>query len=875
MTPTKKAPCRRQSKSAAARRKTAKAPAAGQAAGRKAAASVKATRPRRRRRRAQWPTKTTAEEDRGQSSRRRSPAEVAKAPAKATKRRRPRPPRSRRTPGPATSRPAGPPEADDRPVRQGRQVPRGAAERSCSERAIYEGQAADLQGRGRLARPRARAGRRPVRRGVRRGRHGHRRPGAGPRPLGPGRSPRSRRSTTRSRRIAREDLRRRASAATSRSPKPRLRALPVRPAVRRLQERGPVAALSRPGRPVAGIARPRAAAAARWPRWSSRPARPSRWAVRRLSTGPVHVVGPFGFDARLQLRLGVQPLHADDPVGDRGRGDRARRRARRAGLAGAEPPAGRGRRSHPRRGARQPGRPGLPGPSRRRRRLRHALTTGRRSTSPTRASSSGCVLLVVSLLRGPPARDAGHRMIVTVPASLDGVRVDRAVALLADVSRAAVAELVADGRVAVDGRAGRHAGARPSSPAGRWPSTVRDEDRRPASSPNRTSRCTSSTPTTRSSSSTSPPASWSTRAPAHRTGRSSTGCWPASPSSRRRGGRPARSAPGSSTGSTAGRRACWWSPGPVAPTGRWSPSSAERTVERRYVALVPGDVDDDRGVVDAPIGRSSRTPTRMAVSARAGRPGPATGCSAGSTSRPDRRRRCSRSRSRPAAPTRSGSTWRPSATRWSATTGLRPAGRAGGLASPAGRLLPPRRRSSRFDAPGERSSRVVWTSPLPADLGRAHRRRSSVERPGRLVRRPRGAPTTVVVGQQRGERLLLGLADLADADAEPLGRRLERRRRVAVEAEPQPDHVALEVGQPVDGLAHPVEAPSPRRPRPTQSSASVATRSPSDVAESAVAGWSRLATTRATPSSDGPLVGGRCWWPRRAPRRSAAARAGR
>lgn len=40
---------------------------------------------------------------------------------------------------------------------------------------------------------------------------------------------------------------------------------------------------------------------------------------------------------------------------------------------------------------------------------------------------------------------------VTVPASLDGVRVDRAVALLADVSRSAVDALVAAGRVAVDG----------------------------------------------------------------------------------------------------------------------------------------------------------------------------------------------------------------------------------------------------------------------------------------------------------------------------------------------------------------------------------------------------------------------------------------
>jgi len=42
---------------------------------------------------------------------------------------------------------------------------------------------------------------------------------------------------------------------------------------------------------------------------------------------------------------------------------------------------------------------------------------------------------------------------VVVPASLDGVRVDRAVALLADVSRAAVDALVAGGRVRVDGTA--------------------------------------------------------------------------------------------------------------------------------------------------------------------------------------------------------------------------------------------------------------------------------------------------------------------------------------------------------------------------------------------------------------------------------------
>jgi 23S rRNA pseudouridine1911/1915/1917 synthase len=41
-----------------------------------------------------------------------------------------------------------------------------------------------------------------------------------------------------------------------------------------------------------------------------------------------------------------------------------------------------------------------------------------------------------------------------------------------------------------------------------------------------------------------------------------------------------------------------------------------REVERRYLALVWGHLDSARGVVDAPIGRSGRTPTRMAVTAR-------------------------------------------------------------------------------------------------------------------------------------------------------------------------------------------------------------------------------------------------------------------
>jgi 23S rRNA pseudouridine1911/1915/1917 synthase len=41
-----------------------------------------------------------------------------------------------------------------------------------------------------------------------------------------------------------------------------------------------------------------------------------------------------------------------------------------------------------------------------------------------------------------------------------------------------------------------------------------------------------------------------------------------------------------------------------------------RTITRRYLALVWGQLDAPRGVIDAPIGRSARTPTRMTVSAR-------------------------------------------------------------------------------------------------------------------------------------------------------------------------------------------------------------------------------------------------------------------
>ncbi len=51
----------------------------------------------------------------------------------------------------------------------------------------------------------------------------------------------------------------------------------------------------------------------------------------------------------------------------------------------------------------------------------------------------------------PPAARAGETISTEVPALLGGVRVDRGVAMVADVSRGMAAQLIAEGRVRVDG----------------------------------------------------------------------------------------------------------------------------------------------------------------------------------------------------------------------------------------------------------------------------------------------------------------------------------------------------------------------------------------------------------------------------------------
>ena len=137
---------------------------------------------------------------------------------------------------------------------------------------------------------------------------------------------------------------------------------------------------------------------------------------------------------------------------------------------------------------------------------------------------------------------------------------------------------------------------------------------------------------------------------------------------------------------------------------------AARTVHRRYRALAWGHVEAPRGLIDAPIGRSTRRADPDGRR-RAGQGGPHALRGAGPLRRAGRGHRAGLRRSRRAAPTRSASTCAPSATRWWATRATTaPASRcpcAARSSTPSSLgLEPPRHRRA-----AERS-----TSPLPADL---------------------------------------------------------------------------------------------------------------------------------------------------------------
>ena len=204
---------------------------------------------------------------------------------------------------------------------------------------------------------------------------------------------------------------------------------------------------------------------------------------------------------------------------------------------------------------------------------------------------------------------------VTVPASLDGVRVDKAVALVADLSRSTVTALVAEGRVRIDGvtvrsrsaalRLGqvlevdhREEGA-PAAPAGdaevSFEVVFADDDVIVVDKP--------------AGLVVHP-------GPGHRTGTLVHGLLARFPDigalPQAVGSDPER--PGIVHRLDRGTSGLMV----VARTPRAYHSLVDqlsrRDVTRSYRALVLGSVDGTSGLVDAPIGRSVSSPTRMAVS---------------------------------------------------------------------------------------------------------------------------------------------------------------------------------------------------------------------------------------------------------------------
>ena len=271
-------------------------------------------------------------------------------------------------------------------------------------------------------------------------------------------------------------------------------------------------------------------------------------------------------------------------------------------------------------------------------------------------------------LRGAGASPTrGEETISTeVPALLAGVRADRAVAMVADVSRAAATQLIAEGRVLVDGspvsvgremlRRGGHPDHSPSGGAGggRGGGTRRALRgrlrRRRGGGRGQAGRAGGP--------------SWC-RARRGDPGRRSA--LPV-PRSGRAGGRPGcarRTGPGSSTASTRARRACWPWPGPRRRTGRWSiswrPGPWSVATWLWSPAKWPTTGVRSKRPSDAPPAPRPRWRSPP----QASRPAPASPSwsgEQGSSPPPSWSSRC-----RAEGPIRSGCTWRPSGTPWSGT----------------------------------------------------------------------------------------------------------------------------------------------------------------------------------------------------------------
>ena len=219
---------------------------------------------------------------------------------------------------------------------------------------------------------------------------------------------------------------------------------------------------------------------------------------------------------------------------------------------------------------------------------------------------------------GRPARrrarrdDQGETVIEEIPGALDGERLDRVVSMLAGVSRSEAARLVAAGEVRVNGEP-------VSIKTHRLVTGDEIELDVPVAAPvnggagSRASSSVSSTRIPTWSWSTSRRASWFIQGPAARTAPWPTDCSPGTPRSPMSA---TPEGPGSCIASTREHRVCCWWHGRPARTTRSFAALAAHEVQRQYVTLVWGTFEAKSGMIDAPIGRSPRSPTRMAVSAR-------------------------------------------------------------------------------------------------------------------------------------------------------------------------------------------------------------------------------------------------------------------
>jgi 23S rRNA pseudouridine1911/1915/1917 synthase len=342
----------------------------------------------------------------------------------------------------------------------------------------------------------------------------------------------------------------------------------------------------------------------------------------------------------------------------------------------------------------------------------------------------------------------GDPLVVEVPPLLAGVRVDRAVAMLADVSRTAAAGLIAGGSVSVDEvvvTVGRHTLREGARLTIRLPEAVTDGVEAEAGVEFRVVHADTQVAVV------DKPAGLVVHPGAgHRRGTLVGGLLWRFPDLA------ALVASGACPGDRPGivHRLDKGTSGLLV-VARTEPAYhalvaqlAERSMERRYLALVKGVVADGRGEIDAPIGRSSRTPTKMAISAsgRSARTAYTVLERRGETTLVELSLQSGRTHQIRVHMAAIGHP----------VVGDARYGVADAQLGSGRFFLHAFRLAFRHPASGER---MEFSAPLPADL------RTYL---GRLV-----DTENVDVEGQGGQGLLLGPADPADADPEALGRGLQ------------------------------------------------------------------------------------------------------